>query len=521
MSATDPQLPVTDSSIFNLIRSHLDPVTGRLDGALELPDEEAMESSRGLRFAAGAADGIATHHMGFHADPERAAKLAEILDRAARGADGDAVAERDRLLGEGPALDIVDALISQLAGKETPVPPLQSIAHELATRSRDRDRVKIGIALLGATGATSHEDVVMTLGRHDEFTLYAAVALDNMLQDPQLALWDLARHVEGWGRIQAVERMVPATRVEVQRWLRTEGFSNSVMPEYLALIAAREGKLLAALERHALPAEELTAACDLISVLIEIHDGGPAPGIDSYSDAAAACLHLLRHLASAEPELQHLVAMQDILGYVERVAKDPSAHVENGWTESTTAQVLLQARELAGQVRWRELVREHLDGSDERLFQLADRCAGGMGLDPFPWHWKRLQASPLDSSVWFRVMTQATPGTIDEILALATRSLPLEAIATGPGDELGLGKAFEAHGCLDCVLQDLKRFPGKGHTLILAGLRSPVVRNRHMALGALEAWDPAERAQLRDALERARQEEIDEKVRSRIAQLLA
>jgi hypothetical protein len=39
------------------------------------------------------------------------------------------------------------------------------------------------------------------------------------------------------------------------------------------------------------------------------------------------------------------------------------------------------------------------------------------------------------------------------------------------------------------VLQDLRRFPGRGWRLIRAGLQSPVTRNRNMAVRALAAWD--------------------------------
>jgi hypothetical protein len=37
------------------------------------------------------------------------------------------------------------------------------------------------------------------------------------------------------------------------------------------------------------------------------------------------------------------------------------------------------------------------------------------------------------------------------------------------------------------VLQELRRFPGRGARLIVAGLKSPVVRNRNMAVAALAA----------------------------------
>ena len=44
------------------------------------------------------------------------------------------------------------------------------------------------------------------------------------------------------------------------------------------------------------------------------------------------------------------------------------------------------------------------------------------------------------------------------------------------------------HRALDWVLQDLRRFPGTGWPLIRAGLRSPVTRNRNMAVQALASW---------------------------------
>jgi hypothetical protein len=80
------------------------------------------------------------------------------------------------------------------------------------------------------------------------------------------------------------------------------------------------------------------------------------------------------------------------------------------------------------------------------------------------------------------------PERIDRVITLAQERLPLEQIATGPADELGLGPEFEHHSALDFVLQDLDRFPGKGWLLVRAGLRSPVVRNRNMAVRALAAW---------------------------------
>ena len=45
------------------------------------------------------------------------------------------------------------------------------------------------------------------------------------------------------------------------------------------------------------------------------------------------------------------------------------------------------------------------------------------------------------------------------------------------------------HSCLDYVLQALSRFPGEGREVIELSLKSPVVRNRNMAIKALNGWD--------------------------------
>ncbi|MNI85734.1 hypothetical protein D3C73_1427560 [compost metagenome] len=53
---------------------------------------------------------------------------------------------------------------------------------------------------------------------------------------------------------------------------------------------------------------------------------------------------------------------------------------------------------------------------------------------------------------------------------------------------MGLGKEYAAHRMLDTILQSLDRFEGIGTELILTGLNSPVIRNRNMAIMALEGW---------------------------------
>ena len=113
-------------------------------------------------------------------------------------------------------------------------------SRSLATESPDREPVKFGIALLGLFGQQNDEELLQTLGLHDEFSYSCAVALANSAQDRDGALWALAQHTHGWGRIHVVERLADTTNAEIKDWLIRDGFRNSIMYEYLACICAPE-----------------------------------------------------------------------------------------------------------------------------------------------------------------------------------------------------------------------------------------------------------------------------------------
>jgi hypothetical protein len=163
----------------------------------------------------------------------------------------------------------------------------RSRVHELgrwlATTGVDRGAVKTGIALLGATGLGQDVDVVRVLGRHEEFTLYVAVAMSNGAQEREAELWNLGQAVQGWGRIHCVERLSATQDPTIRDWILREGFRNSIMYEYLAYIAATTGGLNDALRTDAVDRPLLTAAGEILEALVT---GGPAQDMDDYADGA-------------------------------------------------------------------------------------------------------------------------------------------------------------------------------------------------------------------------------------------
>jgi hypothetical protein len=181
------------------------------------------------------------------------------------------------------------------------------------------------------------------------------------------------------------------------------------------------------------------------------------------------------------------------------------------------------ARRLVDAVRakphWEALALAGLDSDDHQEFYEAERTARSLGHDTYPAHWRRVVADPIGGN-WWAVMQHANDERIDEILEFAEATLPLDDVASGPSTSLGLGAEWAPHQALDFIVQDLNRFPGRGWPLIRAALRSPVTRNRNMAINAMFGWDrsewPSDAAELISA---ALAEEPDDKVRARLDRL--
>jgi len=108
------------------------------------------------------------------------------------------------------------------------------------------------------------------------------------------------------------------------------------------------------------------------------------------------------------------------------------------------------------------------------------------------------------------------------LLSFAERHLPLDAIAKGPKNDLGLGPEFKAHSCLDFVVQEMKRPDIWSPRLVAVALRSPLIRNRSMAINALKTHRRAEWSdELVHAVGRTLEDEPDPKLRESLASATA
>jgi hypothetical protein len=508
-------------AIYEHITSHLDSTGTRLtDAGDTLPDEDVRSDNGGLKWISGGQDGAGGRHFGGGGDIETASKVSELVVRIARrNARADQIELYQVLIPDG-LLDYLDPALERIAKVGVqPQPHLHAFARFLATKASDRGPVKFGIALLGLIGEAADQDVVVLLGRHEEFTLYSAVALRNMLHDPDESMWDLAKSVSGWGRIELVDRLAETHKPEIRRWLLREGYRNDIMLEYSAYVCATAGDLRAAMTGETVDDELLAAAGDIISAMAA---GGPAKGLDDYSDAAVVVGAFLEHIASRASDLDQFIVVKTIEVYLGDKGWDAEARKKSGWDDAARQAALERCGEILRRPSWPERVRQGLGSEDEQLFQAANTVATHLGIDTWDVHWRRLREKPLDGGRWFHVMRSTNRERIHTVVAFAVEVLPLRDVAAGPSNATGVGKGYEIHHCVDFIVQDLGRYPGEGWPLIATALRSPVVRNRNMALKALSQWGrdrwPAEAP---FALRAAEAIEPDKDVKVRMQRIIA
>jgi hypothetical protein len=507
-------------SILEFVRSHV--VAGKPGMAKDgdtLPDEERIAQGAMIRWAAGAMDGVVTHHMGQGENDEAVRKMVELVLAFSRQPTAkNKLAAYQHIIAER-IISIIDPVIEALLSeKGISHERLYELAHSFVTESPDREPVKFGIAILGLFQQCKNEELFQTLGRHEEFTLFCAVALGNASEDHEEALWTLARNVHGWGRIHVVERLAQTENPAVKNWLLREGFRNSVMYEYLAATCARAGGLLSALSQDRVDRELLTAAGEIIQALIA---GGPAEGIDDYEDARPVIECYLGQMTSSAETVEDFLHVNSIKSYLDEEDSHWARRYDAGWSSGCRDRLRALCDSILGRAEWVGRVREKLGSENELEFAHADQAAKALGIDTWDIHWRRLQDKPLDPGRWFYVMVLCDESRMGTVIDLAEANLDLDLIATGAADELGLGHGYEQHSCLDFILQELGRFPGKGATLIEAGLKSPVVRNRNMAVAALAGWSRADWPRgVEQRLEEAARCEPNERAREQMQKAL-
>ena len=262
----------TDNSILKFLSSNLDVEGNLTEKAHDLPDEKKEEDK--IRFAPGFMDAMFDEED----SDDSKKRVSELVARMKKIAEkGDKMSEQAFYQGvteDEQVIRIIDQVLEAIANDSFPIEPfLFSFAKDLTTKTDKRNAVKFGIAILGRCQNKSLLNEIKILGLHDEFTIFSAIAVSNLSENPASDLWDLAKKVDGWGKIQLVDILAEMElNQEIKDWLILEGYKNNIMYEYSAFTCAMSGQLHKKLESEQIDKKLFKSSADIIRALINVDE---------------------------------------------------------------------------------------------------------------------------------------------------------------------------------------------------------------------------------------------------------
>jgi hypothetical protein len=258
-----------ESSIYQHILAHLPAEgSGLTPGGDVLPDDPRPDDDT-VRWAPGLIDHILDPGTDLSAEQTAASLLRAFIEAARDPAAGEPYVEFNRQLAEVKELGFLDPFARRVIEARLPRRSVRSVALRLVTESPERLPVKVGIALLGTCARREDQRILVTIGRHPEFTDYAGMAIRNAFGPREDVLWELAKVTKDWGRVALVHQLSSTDRPEIKAWILREIGRDHILLREASLVAAETGELRKELEADAIDDELCLAAGAILETLIQ------------------------------------------------------------------------------------------------------------------------------------------------------------------------------------------------------------------------------------------------------------
>lgn len=461
----------------------------------------------------GEADGSALYRTGTIGDITVAEQFVGLIAAASKAPNEAVYQILTDLSTSAGIVAYTDPLMDSFSGpQDIGIDPegARAVGLHLAQRSKEIEAVKLGMLLLGSYGTDEDKDVLLSLGRHEEFTLYTTVALSNLSPDADKDLWGLAKELDGWGKIHIVRRLASSQKPEIKDWLLREGYKNSIDDGALATVVALGGDLANALAAEEIDNELLLSTDRLIASLAL---QGQGRGLVALPNAAFIVSRYMAHMNSHDATLERLHALTEIDKLVSQLSLVARLNARSaGWTTNAHKHVQSAVQSSLADPHWTELVTEGLQSNDEDQFARANHLAEDLGIETWEVHWSRLEEKPGDELRWLSVLSRVNEERLEQVLDLAREVLTDGSTVNGT----------QTDSVTSAVLKHLKPFPGQGWFLVEHALSKTNIDQRNEALDTLSSWNreywPSDAV---STLSERSEIETDPELKARLAALLA
>jgi hypothetical protein len=284
-----------DRAILAIIRENIGS-EGRLPREFILPKDQDDENS--LIFTDGAQDGITY----FHTQPGKLnVEEADLLIDAMNAVVGGHIDTADelflKLTKTRRTIEFAGYLSDLVEENASMINPIHAYSYgkHLVALAKDKELVKIGLALhhkAPEDRLKGFRQIITDLAYCNEFTWFCLPIIQKW-DDGNDLIFEIAKHIYGWGRVHACVFLEPETW-EIRQWFLREGVDNGVMPPYTALEAWNKSDAASLLDCR-LTQKDFTFISRIMAALL---DEGPCRGISLVEDPEIAIRKFLNQAQS-------------------------------------------------------------------------------------------------------------------------------------------------------------------------------------------------------------------------------
>lgn len=314
--------------IFEIIADRLRKTEFKDDDIITLGKDFSLPNDEeGLKYIDGAKDGICAYHMGAAEITKKdIEEINTVITLANTGDYDQADSVLEKLCERIRVINFIDELQDCiLARKDEIEDKFYIYSLHLMTQSANIECVKVGMMIQELFKQSDEvKGMVRTLGLSDEFTLYSVFIMRNW-ENGNTEIMNIAKSVNGWGKVHAVHYIEPDTE-EIKYWLLTGAVSNGVMPAYSGWDCYKKADVEAILKKDRLTYEELEGVLSIVDAIL---DEGPVLGISNIENPKEILLAVLNHSMKHLPlSSENCKVISNILDWKKENLVDENCEIE-------------------------------------------------------------------------------------------------------------------------------------------------------------------------------------------------
>ena len=314
--------------IFEIIADRLRQTEFKDDDIITLGKDFSLPSDeKGLRYVDGAKDGICAYHMGAAEITKKdIEEINKVITLANTGDYDQADSVLEKLCERIRVVNFIDELQDCILDRKDEIEDKFYVySLHLMTQSANIECVKVGMMIQELfTQSDEVKGMVRTLGLSDEFTLYSVFIMRNW-ENGNTEIMNIAKSVNGWGKVHAVHYIEPDTE-EIKYWLLIGAVSNGVMPAYSGWDCYKKADVEAILKKDRLTYEELEGVLSIVDAIL---DEGPVLGISNIENPkeilSAVLNHSMKHLPLSS---ENCKVISNILDWKKENLVDENCEIE-------------------------------------------------------------------------------------------------------------------------------------------------------------------------------------------------